>query len=71
MNQRQSFNVRIIFSNSRLILTGAGHQFKLYAEKMIKLSEEAITIVNAEEEPTGTLIIGAGESVHLSSASNS
>ncbi|MDQ6598132.1 LysR family transcriptional regulator [Bacillus salipaludis] len=46
----------------RLILTEAGHQFKLYAEKMIKLSEEAITVVNAEEEPTGTLIIGAQES---------
>ncbi|GKU84135.1 LysR family transcriptional regulator [Niallia sp. NCCP-28] len=46
----------------RLILTEAGHQFKLYAEKMIRLSYEAMMAVNREEEPTGTLIIGAQES---------
>ncbi|WP_144549604.1 LysR family transcriptional regulator [Bacillus sp. X1(2014)] len=46
----------------RLILTEAGRQFKLYAEKMIKLRDEAMTAVKAEEEPTGTLIIGAQES---------
>ncbi|KWW21998.1 LysR family transcriptional regulator [Peribacillus simplex] len=46
----------------RLILTEAGHHFKLYTEKMIKLSNEAIMAVNVEEEPTGTLIIGAQES---------
>ncbi|QCR31916.1 LysR family transcriptional regulator [Lysinibacillus sp. SGAir0095] len=46
----------------RLILTEAGHQFKRYAEKMINLSEEAITAANGEEELTGTLIIGAQES---------
>ncbi|MCU6602231.1 LysR family transcriptional regulator [Peribacillus frigoritolerans] len=46
----------------RLILTEAGHKFKLYAEKMIRLNEEAIMAVNGEEEPTGTLIIGAQES---------
>lgn len=46
----------------RLILTEAGQQFKLYAEKMIRLSEEAIMVVNGEEEPTGTLTIGAQES---------
>ena len=45
----------------RLILTEAGLQFKQYAEKMIRLREEAIIAVN-EEEPTGTLIIGATES---------
>ncbi|KAB7709024.1 LysR family transcriptional regulator [Bacillus aerolatus] len=46
----------------RLILTEAGHQFKRYAEKMINLSEEAITAANGEEELTGTLTIGAQES---------
>ena len=30
----------------RLILTEAGHQFKRYAEKMINLSQEAITAAN-------------------------
>ncbi|MEK4426092.1 LysR family transcriptional regulator [Solibacillus sp. FSL K6-1523] len=46
----------------RLILTEAGHQFKRYAEKMINLSQEAITAANGEEELTGTLTIGAQES---------
>ncbi|MFJ7407028.1 MULTISPECIES: LysR family transcriptional regulator [unclassified Lysinibacillus] len=46
----------------RLILTEAGHQFKSYAEKMINLSQEAITAANGEEELTGTLTIGAQES---------
>jgi len=46
----------------RLILTESGHQFKAYAEKMIRLSEEAKLIVNAGEEQTGTLMIGAQES---------
>lgn len=46
----------------RLLLTEAGHQFKRYAEKMIRLSEEAIMAANGEEEPIGTLIIGAQES---------
>ncbi|MGG4268583.1 LysR family transcriptional regulator [Peribacillus simplex] len=46
----------------RLILTEAGHQFKQYADKMIRLSEKAIMAVNGEEELTGTLTIGAQES---------
>ncbi|WP_313799624.1 LysR family transcriptional regulator [Cytobacillus sp.] len=46
----------------RLLLTEAGHQFKRYAEEMIRLSEEAIMSANGEEEPNGTLIIGAQES---------
>ncbi|MFE8698784.1 LysR family transcriptional regulator [Cytobacillus sp. FJAT-53684] len=46
----------------RLILTEAGHQFKRYAEKMIRLSEEAIMAANGEEELTGILTIGAQES---------
>ncbi|MFF2754451.1 LysR family transcriptional regulator [Psychrobacillus sp. NPDC058041] len=46
----------------RLILTEAGQQFKIYAEKMINLSEEAITVAKGGEELTGTLTIGAQES---------
>ncbi|HWJ80113.1 MAG TPA: LysR family transcriptional regulator [Niallia sp.] len=46
----------------RLILTNAGEQFKNYAEKMIHLSEEAITIINGDDEISGTLTIGAQES---------
>lgn len=46
----------------RLVLTEAGQQFKIYAEKMINLSNEAISAVNGEEELTGTLTIGAQES---------
>ncbi|MEH7390307.1 LysR family transcriptional regulator [Bacillus sp. JJ1474] len=46
----------------RLILTDAGYQFKTYAEKMIRLSEEAITAANGEEELSGILTIGAQES---------
>ncbi|QKG84176.1 LysR family transcriptional regulator [Kroppenstedtia pulmonis] len=46
----------------RLILTEAGHQFKIYADQMIMLSKEAKTAVNKNEATTGTLIIGAQES---------
>lgn len=46
----------------RLILTEAGKQFKTYAEKMILISEEAKMIVNGEQEPSGTITIGAQES---------
>ena len=46
----------------RLILTEAGRQFKLYADKMITLSKEAKIAVNKSEELAGTLKIGAQES---------
>lgn len=46
----------------RLILTEAGRQFKIYADKMIKLTEEAKDTIDGAEEPVGTLIIGAQES---------
>ncbi|QQK75586.1 LysR family transcriptional regulator [Salicibibacter cibarius] len=46
----------------RLILTEAGRKFKLYAQKMIKLNEEAQMAVGGDEEPSGTLTIGAQES---------
>jgi len=46
----------------RVILTDAGVQFKIYAEKIIRLSEEAIAAVNGEEDLSGILIIGAQES---------
>lgn len=46
----------------RLILTEAGRKFLLYAEKMIKLNEEAKMAIAQDGELSGTLIIGAQES---------
>jgi DNA-binding transcriptional LysR family regulator len=46
----------------RLILTEAGRTFKSYADKIIALSQEAVTAANGEEEISGTLTIGAQES---------
>jgi len=46
----------------RLILTEAGRKFQLYADKMIKLHEEAKMAIGGDEEPSGTLTIGAQES---------
>lgn len=46
----------------RLSLTDAGCRFKTYAEKMIRISEEAKLIVSGTEEQTGTLMVGAQES---------
>ncbi|MGE6226113.1 LysR family transcriptional regulator [Paenibacillus chitinolyticus] len=46
----------------RLVLTEAGRQFKLYADKIITLTEEAKQVVRGDEEQTGTLVIGAQES---------
>jgi DNA-binding transcriptional LysR family regulator len=46
----------------KLVLTEAGVQFKSYAEKIIRLSEDAIQAANGEEELTGSLTIGAQES---------
>ncbi|MCG7334659.1 LysR family transcriptional regulator [Sporosarcina sp. ACRSM] len=46
----------------RLTLTEAGKEFKLYAEKIIKLNEEAKMAISGNKEPFGTLVIGAQES---------
>ncbi|MBA9026364.1 LysR family transcriptional regulator [Peribacillus huizhouensis] len=46
----------------RLILTEAGRKFQLYADKMIKLNEEAKMAVSGDEGLSGTLTIGAQES---------
>ncbi|QQZ09682.1 LysR family transcriptional regulator [Heyndrickxia vini] len=46
----------------RLVLTEAGKQFKIYAEQMIRLNEEAKLLINGVEEQTGSLTIGAQES---------
>ncbi|MFC7392945.1 LysR family transcriptional regulator [Scopulibacillus cellulosilyticus] len=45
----------------RLVLTEAGRKFKIYADKMIMLNNEAKSAVSGKET-TGTLIIGAQES---------
>lgn len=46
----------------RLILTESGRQFKLYADQLILISEEARVVVSGGQEPTGTITIGAQES---------
>lgn len=46
----------------RLILTEAGRKFKLYADKMIKLNDDAKMAIRGDKEASGTLIIGAQES---------
>lgn len=46
----------------RLILTEAGKEFKGYAEKMIKLDEEAKLAISGREISFETLVIGAQES---------
>lgn len=46
----------------RLILTEAGKEFRVYAEKMIKLNEEAKMAISGNKEPFETLVIGAQES---------
>lgn len=46
----------------RLILTETGRLFKIYADKMIRLTEEAKGTIDGGKELTGTLIIGAQES---------
>jgi len=46
----------------RLILTEDGRKFKLYADKMIMLNEEAKQAISGDKESAGSLIIGAPES---------
>ncbi|WP_068775838.1 LysR family transcriptional regulator [Paenibacillus sp. FJAT-26967] len=47
----------------RLALTEAGRQFREYAARMIQLSEEAKIAVQGHDFQSGTLIIGAQESM--------
>ncbi|MBN8235853.1 LysR family transcriptional regulator [Halobacillus kuroshimensis] len=46
----------------KLVLTEAGHQFKGYAEKMVKLSSDARLALNGEDGMRERLTIGAQES---------
>lgn len=46
----------------RLMLTETGYHFKQYADKMVRLSEEAMMVVNGDPVLAGTLTIGAQES---------
>jgi len=45
----------------RVILSEAGHRFKLYADKILSLAEEAKVTVGGTVEPSGTLTICASE----------
>lgn len=46
----------------RLTLTAAGKEFKVYAERLILLREEAKNAISGNNESSGTLVIGAQES---------
>lgn len=46
----------------KIVLTEAGHTFRTYADQIVKMSEEAKRAIGGDEEPAGTLIIGAQES---------
>ncbi|MCM3118514.1 LysR family transcriptional regulator [Neobacillus sp. MER 74] len=45
----------------RVILSQAGHRFKLYADKILGVAEEAKMIIGENVEPSGTLTICASE----------
>lgn len=47
----------------RVLLTDAGQRLLVYAEKMLRLAEEAREAVAGGEEPAGTLTIGAYETL--------
>lgn len=47
----------------RLVLTEQGREFKRYADQMIQLTKEAKNAVGGIDEPSGTLVIGASESL--------
>ncbi len=47
----------------RVALTDAGKRLLGYAEKLLELSEEARSAVRAQEEPSGTVIFSAPESL--------
>lgn len=47
----------------RIVLTGAGQTLKTYADKILSLAEEAGKAARAGKEPSGTLVIGASESL--------
>lgn len=47
----------------RVALTDAGERLLTYAEKLLRLAEEARVAVPADDEPRGTLSIGAPESL--------
>lgn len=47
----------------RVALTEAGQRLLFYAEKMLQLEHEALIVVPGSDEPSGTLRIGAPESL--------
>jgi DNA-binding transcriptional LysR family regulator len=47
----------------RITLTGAGRRLLPYAEQMLRLAAEARSVVATGDEPGGTLIVGAPESL--------
>jgi DNA-binding transcriptional LysR family regulator len=49
----------------QVVLTEAGHRLLRYAEQLLDLAEEAQAAISMEEEPQGTLRIGAAESLSI------
>ncbi len=47
----------------RIALTEAGRRLLVYAEKILALSEEAIQVVPGDGVPSGTLVVGAAETL--------
>lgn len=47
----------------RVVLTEAGQRFLSYAQQMLQLTEEAQSVVPGGDEPSGTLTIGASETL--------
>lgn len=47
----------------RIVLTPAGLQLTGYAEKMLRLEEEALSVISGSGEPAGRITVGASESV--------
>src|SRR5688500_4041002 len=47
----------------RVALTDAGKRLLLYAEKILRLAEEARSAVKTDEEPGGTVVVSAPESL--------
>ncbi|MCA0969269.1 LysR family transcriptional regulator [Halobacillus litoralis] len=47
----------------KIRLTEAGQDFLVYAERLVQLSEEAKLVISGQDEPEGTIVMGAQESL--------
>ncbi len=67
----KKLNVKLFLRNNRMVeLTPAGHQFLEYAEKIIEITEKAVSEITSSTSYSAVLRIGAADSIyetHLSS----